>query len=117
MGIECDGAAYHSCRSARDRDRLRQQVLEDQGWFIHRIWSTDWLRSPEESLRRTVAAIENARAQWRERDQDLFGASDRSQKTTESRIARAEVTATTEPVADSVAIPYREAFLTVETYI
>ena len=27
LGIECDGAAYHSARSARDRDRLPQQVL------------------------------------------------------------------------------------------
>jgi very-short-patch-repair endonuclease len=61
LGIECDGATYHSMRSARDRDRLRQQVLEDRGWHIHRIWSTDWFQRPEEELRKTVAAIENAR--------------------------------------------------------
>jgi very-short-patch-repair endonuclease len=42
LGIECDGATYHSSGSARDRDRLRQQVLEDKGWTLHRIWSTDW---------------------------------------------------------------------------
>ncbi|TIO03953.1 MAG: hypothetical protein E5X93_31350, partial [Mesorhizobium sp.] len=42
LGIECDGAEYHSSRSARDRDRLRQSVLEDHGWIIHRIWSADW---------------------------------------------------------------------------
>lgn len=41
-GIECDGAAYHSSETARDRDRLRQQVLEGRGWKILRIWSTDW---------------------------------------------------------------------------
>ena len=46
IGIECDGAAYHSARSARDRDRLRQQVLEAIGWTIHRVWSTDWFRNP-----------------------------------------------------------------------
>lgn len=40
MGIECDGATYHSLRSARDRDRLRQEVLEGLGWRLHRIWST-----------------------------------------------------------------------------
>ena len=57
MGIECDGAAYHSARSARDRDRLRQQVLENIGWKIHRIWSTDWFRHPEEELKRVVQAI------------------------------------------------------------
>ncbi len=62
LGIECDGASYHSARSARDRDRLRQQVLENIGWKIHRIWSTDWFRNPEEELKRVVAAIEKATA-------------------------------------------------------
>ena len=62
LGIECDGATYHSALTARDRDRLRQSVLEGLGWQIHRIWSTDWFRSPSEELRRTAAAIERARA-------------------------------------------------------
>jgi very-short-patch-repair endonuclease len=61
LGIECDGASYHSSLSARDRDRLRQQVLEDRGWLIHRIWSTDWFQRPEEQLRKTLAAIEEAK--------------------------------------------------------
>lgn len=61
LGIECDGAAYHSARSARDRDRLRQQVLEGIGWRIHRIWSTDWFRNPERELKRVVEAIEKAK--------------------------------------------------------
>ncbi len=60
LGIECDGAAYHSARSARDRDRLRQQVLEAMGWKIHRIWSTDWFRNPERELKRVVEAINKA---------------------------------------------------------
>jgi superfamily I DNA and/or RNA helicase/very-short-patch-repair endonuclease len=47
VGVECDGAAYHSAKSARDRDRLRQQVLENLGWTIYRIWSTDWFADPE----------------------------------------------------------------------
>lgn len=41
LGIECDGASYHSARSARDRDRLRQNVLDGLGWCIYRIWPTD----------------------------------------------------------------------------
>ncbi|WP_240410042.1 DUF3320 domain-containing protein [Flavisolibacter nicotianae] len=61
LGIECDGAAYHSARSARDRDRLRQQVLEGMGWRIHRVWSTDWFRHPEKELKRLVEAIEKAK--------------------------------------------------------
>jgi very-short-patch-repair endonuclease len=44
-GVECDGATYHSARSARERDRLRQEVLERLGWRIYRIWSTDWFRN------------------------------------------------------------------------
>ena len=62
LGIECDGASYHSARSARDRDRLRQQVLEGLGWKIHRIWSTDWFRDPERELVRVEKAIHAARA-------------------------------------------------------
>lgn len=46
LGVECDGAAYHSSKSARDRDRLRQEVLEGLGWRFHRIWSTDWFNNP-----------------------------------------------------------------------
>ncbi|SER38501.1 AAA domain-containing protein [Faunimonas pinastri] len=68
LGIECDGAQYHSSRSARDRDRLRQQVLEAHGWVIHRIWSTDWYLRPEEELRKVEAAIEQAVTTWRTRD-------------------------------------------------
>lgn len=45
-GIECDGATYHSARSIRERDRLRQEILEHLGWNIYRIWSTDWFRNP-----------------------------------------------------------------------
>ena len=61
LGIECDGAAYHSARSARDRDRLRQQVLEDLGWSIHRIWSTAWFKNPQTELKKVVEAIEKAK--------------------------------------------------------
>jgi superfamily II DNA or RNA helicase/very-short-patch-repair endonuclease len=50
LGIECDGAAYHSSKTARDRDRTRQMVLEDLGWTIHRIWSPDWASNRDEEL-------------------------------------------------------------------
>jgi very-short-patch-repair endonuclease len=62
LGIECDGAAYHSSKTARDRDRLRQQVLEGLGWRIHRIWSTDWIKDPEGEVRRVLDAVEAARS-------------------------------------------------------
>jgi very-short-patch-repair endonuclease len=63
LGIECDGAAYHDARSARDRDRLRQSVLESHGWMIHRVWSTDWFHRPTEQLELIVARIEAAKAE------------------------------------------------------
>ena len=54
MGIECDGAMYHSAKSVRDRDRLRQQILEGLGWTIRRIWSTDWFHDPNAEIKRIV---------------------------------------------------------------
>ncbi len=62
LGIECDGATWHSSRSARDRDRLRQLVLERHGWTLYRIWSTDWWQRPEEQFRRLVARLEALKA-------------------------------------------------------
>ncbi len=58
LGIECDGATYHSSKTARDRDRLRQQVLEGLNWTICRVWSTDWVRDPDRQIKRIVAAYE-----------------------------------------------------------
>jgi very-short-patch-repair endonuclease len=63
LAVECDGAAYHGAKSTRDRDRLRRAVLEDHGWFVHRIWSTDWFRRPKEQLERLIALIEAAKAE------------------------------------------------------
>jgi very-short-patch-repair endonuclease len=60
LAIECDGASYHSSPTARDRDRLRQQQLENLGWKFHRIWSTDWFMRKDEEVNRAVAAYENA---------------------------------------------------------
>ncbi len=50
MAVECDGATYHSAKSARDRDRLRQEILERLGWRVRRIWSTDWFNNPQAQL-------------------------------------------------------------------
>ncbi|MHA6908502.1 DUF4011 domain-containing protein [Ralstonia pseudosolanacearum] len=70
LGIECDGAAYHSARSARDRDRLRQSVLEEHGWTIHRIWSTDWFQRPTEQLDLLVRRIETIKVELDELKED-----------------------------------------------
>jgi len=60
VGVECDGAAYHSARTARDRDRLREQVLVGLGWRIHRIWGLSWWRDRATQEARLRAAIEAA---------------------------------------------------------
>lgn len=52
LGVECDGRAYHSSKSARDRDILRQEILEGLGWNIYRIWSTDWFKDPNKELKK-----------------------------------------------------------------
>ena len=77
MGIECDGATYHSSRSARDRDRLRQEVLETLGWKIYRVWSTDWFRQPKNELQRMIRAIEMHRHNFKLLDFTQSNVSDR----------------------------------------
>jgi len=62
LGIECDGAMYHSAKAARDRDRLREQVLRGLGWQLHRIWGTDWYRNRGDAQRRLIEAIDAALA-------------------------------------------------------
>ncbi|MGH9941679.1 MAG: DUF3320 domain-containing protein [Pyrinomonadaceae bacterium] len=66
-GIECDGAAYHLSETARDRDRLRQQVLEARGWDIHRVWSTDWFKDRAGQIERLLKLIEQSRAHARQK--------------------------------------------------
>ena len=60
-GIECDGAQYHSSKSARDRDRLREEMLTELGWKILRVWSTDWFLDPDEEVRKLILKLEKLR--------------------------------------------------------
>ena len=97
MGIETDGETYHNSRSSRDRDRLREQVLNGLGWQIHHIWSTDWFNNPERELQRATQAIVSAKN---------YASADQGRATENSAIQR-EVAAA---VSDGVAVPeYRLA--------
>jgi very-short-patch-repair endonuclease len=60
LGVECDGAAYHSGRSARTRDVWRQQILEDRGWVIHRVWSTSWWNQKPAEIDKLQRALDKA---------------------------------------------------------
>jgi transcription elongation GreA/GreB family factor len=65
--IECDGATYHSALSVRDRDRIRQEILESLGWRgrIWRIWSTDWFRTPRQETEKLISFLNDLRQSWK----------------------------------------------------
>jgi hypothetical protein len=67
LAIEHDGPMYASAPAARDRDRLRAQVLGQLGWRLHRIWTLDWWADPERELQRAHAALVTALAASRQR--------------------------------------------------
>ena len=107
-GIECDGATYHSGFSVRDRDRIRQEILESLGWEgrIYRIWSTDWFYNPRREIERLRSFLEERRCasaaekpvEW---DEDYF--EDVAENAEEERLAEelAEVlTATSDGTED-----------------
>lgn len=68
LGVECDGVTYKSSNSARDRDRLRQQVLRQLGWRLHRIWSPAWVSRRDSEIRRLKEALEQAQKQQIDRE-------------------------------------------------
>jgi len=62
LAIESDGPLYRNTPTARDRDRLRDQVLRHLGWRVHRIWSLDWLRDRAGEIERLKEALDGSRA-------------------------------------------------------
>ncbi|HEX2892119.1 DUF3320 domain-containing protein [Vineibacter terrae] len=66
-GVECDGASYHSSATARDRDKVREQVLKGLGWNILRVWSTDWWFDAAGCAERLHASLETLREESRAR--------------------------------------------------
>lgn len=102
LAVECDGARYHSSSWARERDRLRQAVLEQKGWTFHRIWSTDWFYNRDVELRKLLEAVEQARTV---RDPMPAPATDRTRPPVEREVRALE------PEIERV--PYREASLAI----
>jgi len=68
LGVECDGANYRSSSSARDRDRLRDQVLTQLGWRIHHVWAPAWVARRDSEIRRLKEALEQAHKQQLEKE-------------------------------------------------
>jgi very-short-patch-repair endonuclease len=117
-GIECDGVAYHNSETARDRDRLRQQVLEARGWTIFRVWSTDWFKDRQGQVARLISFIEATRSLAFEEAQAEKETRERVARDTETQLAEesallrqeaAELSAAalnSEPYQRPVAVPY-----------
>ncbi len=59
-GIECDGSSYVAARTVRDRERLRTNILEQMGWKMHRVWSTEWIRNPATEQERLIQFLQDA---------------------------------------------------------
>ena len=102
LGIECDGSQYHSAPAARDRDWLRQQVLEGLGWKIHRVWSTAWIENPQREIGRIEEALKAARA-----NRMISNGAAGSDLEVESDHAEAELEHS--PFVDADPIPFEDA--------
>ncbi len=107
LGIECDGASYHSARSARERDRQREAVLRNHGWDIHRIWSTDWFLQPQAQLEKTLMAIESALS--------TSGPATKMRKSQDIKPTPSLERAEPEPPREPGAARYQEAIYALET--
>ncbi|VVE56268.1 DNA helicase [Pandoraea capi] len=108
LGVECDGAMYHSGATARDRDRLRQHVLEGLGWELYRIWSTDWWLNPDEPMRKLLTRLEELVATVPTEDEPTVDPSDATTYAEESHTLFAGAESVTESVASVAQLPEYE---------
>lgn len=88
-GIECDGATYHRSATARDRDKLREQVLRGLGWEILRVWSTDWWIDPEGTLEKLDGKLRSLLEASRTRRADVAAREEAARRAAEEAIAKA----------------------------
>ncbi len=93
-GVECDGATYHRSATARDRDKLREQVLRGLGWEIVRVWSTDWWIDPAGTLDRLDARLQAVLQAQRERRIEEAGREAEAERLAQAAIAQAMASVT-----------------------
>ena len=58
LGIMCDGQMYKSAGNVRERERLRNTILEEMGWKIYKVWSYEWLKNPVGCKDELIEAVE-----------------------------------------------------------
>jgi hypothetical protein len=102
LAVECDGATYHSAVWARERDRLRQEVLQGLGWRFHRVWSTDWFHRRTEEVRRLEAALLAAVEDRTVPEEDEAGTDEIADDGNESDFVVVESSAATSDLPDYV---------------
>ncbi len=90
VGVECDGASYHRSPSARDRDRVRQDVLENLGWTLRRVWSTDFFTAPEAAVAALHASLEEALEADRVREREKAEEAEEAARAMEEAAREAE---------------------------
>jgi very-short-patch-repair endonuclease len=124
-GIECDGTTYHRAATARDRDKLREQILRRLGWTILRVWSPDWWFNAADAAAKLHQSLLDELARSREKmagqQQNGAAPSDSAedrQQASEDRSADANATAPAMPLAKAVAAPHgdRQATSTQSVY-
>lgn len=93
-GVECDGATYHRSATARDRDKLREQVLRGLGWDIVRVWSTDWWIDRAGTLDRLDARLQAVLTAQRERRAEQAEREAEAERLAQAAIAQAMVSVT-----------------------
>lgn len=111
-GVECDGATYHRSATARDRDKLREQVLRGLGWEIVRVWSTDWWIDPAGTLDRLDAQLQTLLATQRELRAQQAALEAQAQQIAQAAIAQAAseaATLTAQPPEAAPSVPDAEA--------
>lgn len=106
-GVECDGATYHRSATARDRDKLREQVLRGLGWDIVRVWSTDWWIDPVGTLDRLDARLQAVLTAQRERRAEQAEREAEAERLAQAAIAQA-MASVTKP-DDETAAPIQDA--------
>ena len=83
-GVECDGAMYHSSAFARERDKIRQEVLEGLGWTLFRVWSTDWWTHKAKALESLHNSLVDLLRADRKKREEAARALEESKSTIES---------------------------------
>jgi superfamily I DNA and/or RNA helicase len=107
LGVEFDGLTYRSINSARDRDRLREQVLRQLGWRIHRVWSPAWVARRESEIRRLADVLEEAHKSQLEKEVPSEEADSQENEDENDMLEVVDVQRVQFAGAEKIGVPYR----------